>query len=55
MESKPNSEKRRIQGLVGDSSFTVVLPKRYATKLGISKGDYVTISEEHDALIIKKD
>lgn len=54
MEKESSFEKRRIQGLVGDASFTVVLPKKYAIKLGISKGDYVTISEQDDALIIKK-
>jgi bifunctional DNA-binding transcriptional regulator/antitoxin component of YhaV-PrlF toxin-antitoxin module len=55
MEENTSFEKRRIQGLVGESSFTVVLPKKYAMKLGISKGDYVTISEYEDALIIRKD
>ncbi len=54
MEEETSFEKRRIQGLVGDASFTVVLPKKYAVRLGISKGDYVTISEQEDALIIKK-
>lgn len=55
MENYETIEKRRVQGLVGDASFTIVLPKKYALKLGISKGDYVTIIEEHNAIIIKKD
>jgi phosphate uptake regulator len=54
MKNLEDYEKRRVQGLVGDASFTVVLPKKYAIKLGICKGDYVTISEDHDAIIIRK-
>ena len=36
-------EYRKIQGLVGDQSFCVVLPKKYALDLGISKGDFVKV------------
>jgi len=49
-----DKEIRKVQGFVGEHSFTVVLPKKYAIKMGISKGDYVTICEQDDALIIKK-
>jgi len=48
-------EIRKIQGLVGEHSFTVVLPKRYATNIGISKGDYVVITEEQGAIVIRKE
>jgi len=48
-------EIRKIQGLVGEHSFTVVLPKRYATNIGIPKGDYVVITEEQGAIVIRKE
>ncbi len=48
-------EIRKIQGLVGEHSFTVVLPKKYATRIGICKGDFVTITEEQGAIIIRKE
>jgi anaerobic selenocysteine-containing dehydrogenase len=38
---------RKIQGILGDQSFSVVLPKHYAQSLGIAKGDYVKVSLEN--------
>jgi antitoxin component of MazEF toxin-antitoxin module len=54
MKNNVEKEIRRIQGLVGEYSFTVVLPKKYATNIGISKGDYVEITENQDAIVIRK-
>ena len=48
------SEYRKIQGLVGDQSFSVVLPKSYALHLGIGKGDFVKVSHDHNKIIIEK-
>jgi AbrB family looped-hinge helix DNA binding protein len=45
---------RRVQGLVGDKSFSIVLPKSYATELRISKGDSVKVSQENGRIIIEK-
>jgi hypothetical protein len=36
-------EYRKVQGLVGEQSFSVVLPKSYAIHLGIGKGDFVKV------------
>lgn len=47
-------EYRKVQGLVGDQSFSIVLPKSYAIELGIGKGDFVKVSQEHDRIIIQK-
>ena len=47
-------EFRKIQGLVGEKSFSVVLPKHFATKLGIGKGDFVKVSQENNQIIIEK-
>ena len=45
---------RKIQGLVGEQSFSVVLPKSYALNLGIGKGDFVEVYQEENRIIIEK-
>lgn len=45
---------RRIQGLVGEQSFSLVLPKQYAINLGIRKGDFVKVRQEENKIIIEK-
>lgn len=45
---------RRVQGLLGEQSFCLVLPKQYAINLGIGKGDYVKVSQEGATIIIEK-
>jgi AbrB family looped-hinge helix DNA binding protein len=47
-------EYRKVQGLLGDQSFSIVLPKSYAIQLGIGKGDSVKVSQEGDRIIIEK-
>jgi len=47
-------EYRKAQGLVGDQSFSIVLPKSYAIQLGIGKGDFVKVIQEEDRIIIEK-
>jgi bifunctional DNA-binding transcriptional regulator/antitoxin component of YhaV-PrlF toxin-antitoxin module len=47
-------EYRKIQGLVGEQSFSVVLPKSYAIHLGIGKGDFVKVSQQENKIIIEK-
>jgi hypothetical protein len=42
MEIEESLEYRKVQGIVGEQSFSVVLPKRYAVDLGIGKGDYIS-------------
>jgi bifunctional DNA-binding transcriptional regulator/antitoxin component of YhaV-PrlF toxin-antitoxin module len=49
-----NSEFRKIQGLVGEQSFSVVLPKQYAVHLGLAKGDFVKVRHEENRIIIEK-
>ncbi len=53
MEYK-NPEYRKVQGLVGESSFSFVLPKSYAVHLGISKGDFVKVYCRDNKLIVEK-
>jgi len=47
-------EYRRIQGLVGEQSFSLILPKQYAINLGIRKGDFVKVWLEENKIIIEK-
>jgi predicted rRNA methylase YqxC with S4 and FtsJ domains len=58
METKKVIEKqpqyRKIQGLIGESSFSIVLPKSYAMDLGISKGGFVKVYCIDNRIIIEK-
>lgn len=45
---------RKIQGILGEQSFSVVLPKTYAHSLGISKGEYVKVILEGERIVIQK-
>jgi bifunctional DNA-binding transcriptional regulator/antitoxin component of YhaV-PrlF toxin-antitoxin module len=47
-------EFRKVQGLVGEQSFSVVLPKSYAIHLGIGTGDFVRVSQEENKIVIEK-
>ena len=51
---KFHNQYRKIQGLVGESSFSVVLPKQFATSIGITKGDFVKVHQEGNQIIIEK-
>jgi bifunctional DNA-binding transcriptional regulator/antitoxin component of YhaV-PrlF toxin-antitoxin module len=47
-------EFRKVQGLVGESSFSIILPKSYAINLGICKGDFVKVRQEENKIVIEK-
>lgn len=49
-----NPEFRKVQGLVGESSFSIVLPKSYALNLGVSKGEFVKVYYDNKKIIIEK-
>jgi antitoxin component of MazEF toxin-antitoxin module len=49
-----NVEFRKVQGLIGEASFSVVLPKEYALNIGIGKGDFVKVKREDNRIIIEK-
>jgi phosphate uptake regulator len=49
-----NIEYRKVQGLIGESSFSIILPKEYALNLGIGKGDFVKVRQEDRRIIIEK-
>jgi AbrB family looped-hinge helix DNA binding protein len=45
---------RKVQGIVGEYSFSIVLPKSFANDLGIGKGDYVRVSKGDGKIIVEK-
>jgi hypothetical protein len=47
-------EYRKVQGLVGESSFSIVLPKSFAIGLGIGKGDFVKVYAEENRIVVEK-
>jgi phosphate uptake regulator len=49
-----NCEYRKVQGLIGETSFSVILPKQYALELGIGKGDFVKVHQESGKIVIEK-
>ena len=53
-KSENNPEYRKIQGLVGEHSFSLVLPKLFALDLGIQKGDFVKVYRNNKTIIIEK-
>jgi hypothetical protein len=48
------TEYRKIQGLVGEHSFSFVLPKLFAINLGIGKGDFVKVYQQENKIIVEK-
>ena len=54
MHKLENTEYRKVQGLVGETSFSIILPKTYAIHLGISKGDFMKVKLENNRIILEK-
>jgi AbrB family looped-hinge helix DNA binding protein len=48
------NEYRKVQGLVGESSFSIVLPKSFANALGIGKGDFVKVYTSDEKIVVEK-
>jgi len=47
-------EYRKVQGLIGETSFSVILPKEYALHIGLGKGDFVKVKQEDNRIVIEK-
>ncbi len=54
MDTSKKIEYRKVQGLVGEQSFSIVLPKSYAINLGISKGDFLRVYQDENKVILEK-
>jgi len=53
-KTKNSVQYRKIHSLVGEHSFSVVLPKSYAVNLGVGKGDFVKVYQDDNKIIIEK-
>ncbi|MBA3283653.1 MAG: AbrB/MazE/SpoVT family DNA-binding domain-containing protein [Nitrosopumilus sp.] len=55
-EEKPSTEYeyRKVQGIMGEHSFSIVLPKSYALNIGIGKGDFVKVTPESNKIVVEK-
>jgi formylmethanofuran dehydrogenase subunit D len=51
---KEDFQYRKVQGLIGETSFSIILPKTYALNLGIGKGDFVKVRQEEGRIVIEK-
>jgi hypothetical protein len=49
-----NTELRRVQAYAGEKSLLIVLPKLFAEKLKITKGDYLTVKLDNQTIIVNK-
>ncbi len=45
---------RKVQAYTGERSFTVVLPKYFASKIGIAKGDYLKVTLIDQKIIMER-
>jgi len=54
MHKLENIEYRKVQGLVGEMSFSIILPKTYAIQLGVNKGDFMKVKLEDNRIILQK-
>lgn len=53
MGTSQSYQYRKVQGLIGDTSFSIILPKQYAINLGIGKGDFVKVREDDGKIVIE--
>jgi hypothetical protein len=54
ISSTEKPEVRKIQAIHGETTFVLVIPKDFAERLKISKGDYVKCTIADDSLVVKK-
>ena len=54
MSKLDSFEYRKVQGLVGETSFSIILPKTYAIHLGINKGDFMKVKIDNNRIILEK-
>lgn len=54
MSYKTNPKYRKIQALVGQHSFSLVIPREDIDAIGIRKGDYVKVLRDGEKIVIEK-
>jgi hypothetical protein len=53
LEYHDGIEIRKVQALTGERSLTLVLPKQFAIKLGVGRGDFMKCRVESGSLLKK--
>jgi AbrB family looped-hinge helix DNA binding protein len=51
---KSTKELRKVQSILGEKSFSIVLPKHIATEIGINKGDYLEFYKDGNRIVLQK-
>ncbi len=54
MDINKEYEIRKVQTILGDISFSIILPKQYAVNMGLRKGDFVKVYYIDTKIIIEK-
>lgn len=54
MNKLERTEIYRVHALYGERSFTLVLPKEFATELGVGKGDVLKCKFDGQRLIVER-
>jgi formylmethanofuran dehydrogenase subunit D len=52
--NKEKPEVRKIQAIHGETTFVLVIPKEFAERLQITKGDYVKCTIADGSLVVRK-
>jgi hypothetical protein len=53
-EGQKQYEYRKVQPILGGISLSIVLPKLYATNIGLQKGEFVKVSQYGNKIIVEK-
>lgn len=54
MNSLSNLEYRKVQVMVGERSFSIVLPKNYVRELGLERGDFVKVRLDGKRITVER-
>ena len=54
MNEEISLQDTKVQGIIGELTFSVILPKRYAIDLGIGKSDFVKVHQQEGRIVIEK-
>jgi hypothetical protein len=52
--SKLDYQYRKVHGIMGEISYSIIIPKLYAMDIGIRKGDSVKVTHDSKKIIIEK-
>lgn len=53
-EQQDSYQYRKIQPIQGGISMSIILPKSYATKIGLRKDGFVKVYSQNDKIVIER-